>query len=77
MLLPSFCLFLGLTGNLSSSLIITGTHYIAIPVPFLNCLYFNHLRRTLKLAVLHSGRYKVPFIPKTVELNLQRWHFGQ
>ena len=77
MLLPGFCLFLGLAGNLSSSLIITGTLYIAIRMPLSKILTFNHLRRFHAPVFLDSSSYKVLFIPKTVEPSPQPWHFGQ
>jgi hypothetical protein len=77
MLLPGFCLFLGLAGNLSSSLIITGTLYIAIRVPFLNIFSFNRLHRSTFPVFLDSGSYKNPFIPKTVEPGPYPWHCGQ
>jgi hypothetical protein len=77
MLLPGLCFFLGLAGNLSSSLIITGTLYIAIVVPFLKRFTFNELRGSGKLIVPDSGSRKDLFIPKTVEVLIYPWHFGQ
>jgi hypothetical protein len=70
MLLPGLCLFSGLAGFLSSSRFITGSHYIAIPAPFLNMFTFNRLHASVASAFLNSGSNKVSFIPKTVDLCL-------
>jgi hypothetical protein len=59
--------FSGLARFLSSSLVITGTLYIAIRVPFENILTFNRLHGSQGRVFLNSGSNKVFFIPKTVD----------
>ena len=77
MLLPGICFFSGLAGIHSSSLIITGTLYVAIRLPFLNRLTFYDLRGLETRAFLNYGSNKDFLIPKTVGIVPQPWQFGQ
>jgi hypothetical protein len=58
---------LWLAGPTFSSLLITGTHYIAIDMPFVTWLIHKDLRDRLHAVLIDSGRFLGKILPKNVD----------
>ena len=63
LLLSSVCCFAGWP-DFSSSRYITGTHLVAIDVPFMSLFAFNYLRRSINPGRFDSGKPAAPDFKK-------------